>query len=175
MRRFYNPRFLAAAALTALAVAAAPAAAHADSQTLQNVAIATASSDAVLVLDVDGGSTANGAGVIQWYGTFGSNQRWNFVDQGDGTETIVNQNSGKCLTTDGVAGDQLYQFPCVGMASQRWQSHLRTWGNSAAPITNPWSGLRADVEGASRWAGARLIGWYGNGQQNQYFVYYQLW
>jgi hypothetical protein len=174
MRRPRNPRFLAATALTALAAAVAPAAAHAESQSLRNVAIATGSSGATLALDVEGGSTANGAGLIQWYGNFAGNQRWNLIDQGDGTETIVNQNSGKCLTTDGVAGDQLYQFPCVGMPSQRWQSNMGQFGARLSRIYNPWSGLRADVEGASRWAGARIVGWYSNGQDNQGFVYYQL-
>src|SRR5436189_2665007 len=102
-----RPRALAATLLAGLAVAAIPATAGA--QSLQSVAITTGSSGGTLALDVSGGSIDNGAGVIQWVGNFSGHQRWNFVDQGDGTETIVNQNSGKCLTTDGVDGDQLYQ------------------------------------------------------------------
>jgi Ricin-type beta-trefoil lectin domain-like len=172
--RFTRSRALAATLLAGLAVAAVPAAANAESQSLQNVAIATDISDSTLVLDVSGGSTANGAGVIQWYGSFAGNQRWNLVDQGDGTETIVNQNSGKCLTTDGVAGHQLYQFTCVGAPSQKWQSDMqRVFGNVSA-IRNPWSGLDADVNGASKWAGTKIIGWYPSGAVNQHFDYYQL-
>jgi hypothetical protein len=72
-------------------------------------------------LDVAGGSTSDVAGVIQWYESFAGDSRWNLVDQGDGTETIVNQNSGKCLTTVGVPGHQLYQSPCSGSALQKWQ------------------------------------------------------
>jgi Ricin-type beta-trefoil lectin domain-like len=171
-----RPRALAATLLAGLAVAVVPAAAQASSQSLQNVAVATNVSDLVLVLDVAGGSTANGAGVIQWYGSFAGNQRWNVVDQGDGTETIVNQNSGKCLTTDGVAGHQLYQFTCVGSPLQKWQSNMHTLGtpNNVSTIRNPSTGLNVDVNGASRWAGAKIIGWYPSNADNQYFGYYQL-
>src|SRR3954452_19167610 len=97
---FRRPRAIVATALAGLAVAALPAAANA--QSLQDVSIATSASYTSLVLDVSGGSTANGPKVIQWYGQGSGNQRWNFVDQGNGRTAIVNQNSGKCLTTDGV-------------------------------------------------------------------------
>jgi hypothetical protein len=169
-----RPRALAAASLAALAVAAAPAVAGA--QSLQSVAITTHASADTLVLDVSGGSTANGARVIQWYGSFAANQRWNFVDQGDGTQTIVNQKSGKCLTTDGVAGHQLYQFTCVGSPLQKWSGTLdRTQAyEHSKPLTNPYSGLRVDVSGASQWAGAGIIAWYPNDGANQQFTYYQL-
>jgi Ricin-type beta-trefoil lectin domain-like len=167
-------RLLATAGLAAAAVAAVPAAASA--QSLQNVAISTDISGSYLVLDVAGGSTDNGAGVIQWYGSFAGNQRWNLVDQGDGTETIVNQNSGKCLTTDGVAGHQLYQFTCVGSPLQKWQSNMYTLDkpNNVSTIRNPSTGLNVDVNGASQWAGAAIIGWYRSNADNQYFGYYQL-
>ena len=88
--------------------------------------------------------------------------------------TVVSQNSGKCLTTDGVAGDQLYQFSCVGSPLQKWQSDLGNFTQSYGTITNPHTGLKADVNGGSRWAGAKLIGWYPNGGNGQQFGYYQL-
>lgn len=168
-----RPRALAATLLAGLAVAAIPATAGA--QSLQSVAITTHSSAEFLMLDVSGGSTDNGAGVIQWYSHFGANQRWNFVDQGNGTETIVNQNSGKCLTTDGVAGDQLYQFTCVGSPLQKWQGTLNQLARDVDPLTNPYTGLRVDVNGASPWAGASIVGWYPNNGGNQYFSYIQLY
>jgi Ricin-type beta-trefoil lectin domain-like len=173
--RFFSrrPRALAVAALAGLALAAVPAAASA--QSLQNVSIATAASYNSLVLDVVGGSTDNGAKVVQWYGYGGGNQRWNVVDQGDGTETIVNQNSGKCLTTDGVAGRQLYQFTCVGAASQKWRGTLTSVFNPDANVLiNDGTGLVMDVNGASATAGAAIVAWHYNGGRNQYFSYYQL-
>lgn len=42
---------------------------------------------------------------------------------GDGY-TITNKNSGQCLTTDGVAGDAVYQFPCVGAPQQLWYTDI---------------------------------------------------
>jgi hypothetical protein len=170
LRFLRHPRALAATLFAGLAVAATPAIANA--QSLQSVAIATRASGDALVLDVSGGSTANGARVIQWYGSFAANQRWNFVDQGDGTETIVNQNSGKCLTTDGVAGHQLYQFTCAGSPLQKWSGTLDRMQEHG--LTNPYSGLRVDVDGGSRWAGAGIIAWYPHGGDNQQFTYYQL-
>jgi ricin-type beta-trefoil lectin protein len=172
-RFFRRPRTIVATALAGLAVAALPAAAGA--QSLQSVSIATSSSYNSLVLDVSGGSTANGAKVIQWYGHGGGNQRWNFVDQGNGTSAIVNQNSGKCLTTDGVAGHQLYQFTCVGNATQQWQGNLGSVFNpDASLLINAPTGLVMDVSGGSATAGAPVITWHYNGNNNQYFSYYQL-
>src|SRR5690242_15218884 len=141
-----RPRVLAATALAGLAVAAVPAVA--DAQSLQNVSVGTYNSlFRTMVLDVSGGATYNGAPVIQWYATGAGNQRWNLVDQGDGTETVVNQNSGKCLTTDGVAGHQLYQFTCItGAPTQKWQGTLgRSWLDSPGQLRNPASGLVMDV------------------------------
>jgi hypothetical protein len=37
---------------------------------------------------------------------------WNFYPTGDGYYEIWNQNSCICLTTDGIAGYQLYQTGC---------------------------------------------------------------
>jgi hypothetical protein len=171
---FRRARVLAATALAGLAVAVVPAAASA--QSLQNVSIASYSSPyRTLVLDVAGGSTANGAGVVQWYGYGGGNQRWNVVDQGDGTETIVNQNSGKCLTTDGVPGHQLYQFTCIGSPAQKWTGTLgRAWLDGPGQLRNPASGLVMDVNGGSIAAGTAIITWYDNYADNQYFAYWQL-
>jgi hypothetical protein len=166
-------RAFAATALAGVVIAALPAAANADS--VQTVSIATASSYNALVLDVVNGSTANGAKVVQWYGHGGGNQRWNLVDQGNGTQTIVNQNSGKCLTTDGVAGHQLYQFTCVGSPLQIWKGNLGSVFNPDAHILiNASSSLAMDVSGASATAGAPIITWYYNGNNNQYFSCYQL-
>src|SRR5690348_14391875 len=146
------------AALSALAVAVVPSVASA--QSLQNISIGTYNSPyRSLELDVSGGATYNGACVIQWYATGAGNQRWNLVDQGDGTETVVNQNSGKCLTTDGVAGHQLYQFTCVGSPLQKWRGNLPTQPDSTM-LVNTGTGLAMDVNGGSGAAGAAIIAWY---------------
>jgi ricin-type beta-trefoil lectin protein len=170
MCRFY------AVAVAAAALVAAPAAAHA--QSLNSVAIATDASDHFFVLDVSGGSTAPGAEVVQWPGHGGANQRWNFVALPNGNELIVNQKSNMCLTVSGVAGRSLYQWYCNGDPRQEWRGDLeQIFGGSfrdGKALSNPSTGLRADVEGRSGLAGARVVGWYANGGVNQHFGYWQL-
>jgi hypothetical protein len=167
------PTGIAATAATAVLI---PAAANAS---LNSVAVSTQASGHVLVLDVASGSTSPGAGVIQWYGSGGSNQRWNFVDQPDGNVQIVSQKTGMCLTTDGIAGHQLFQWYCNSPSQQEWHGPISgvfdpDFFYKGKNLKNPASGLAIDVEGGSRWAGARIIGWYPNGGDNQRFKYYQL-
>jgi hypothetical protein len=170
-------RRLTAVAATAIAGAAFLVPGAAQAQELRSVAITTDASGDYLALDVAGGSTAPGAGVIQWYGHFGANQRWNVEEMPNGHERIVNQNSGMCLTTDGVAGHALFQWYCNGGSGQEWQGSIMKKFSSTftgGALRNPASGLNVDIEGASPWAGARVIGWYPNGGENQRFHYYQL-
>jgi len=123
-----------------------------------------------LVLDVSGASTYPGAPVIDWYENGGANQDWLFLPEGTGdTYEIVNVNSNMCLTTDGVAGDQVYQEPCTGSTSQLWNTGL--YGSSDYwHIQSAYSGLYLDVSGDSPWAGASIDTWYDNGGENQYFA-----
>jgi hypothetical protein len=163
--------------LTALAVAAvalaAPAAASA--QPLQSVAILTGASYGYFALDVEGGSTESGAKILQWYGNWSGNQRWNLVTRADGKQQIVNQKSGMCLTTNGVPGAKLFQYFCNGSRAQEWQGNLALYPSTAAThLKNPTYNLVADIEGGSGWAGAYLVGWYANGGANQDFEYIQL-
>ena len=122
-----------------------------------------------LMLDVSGASTQAGAPVIDWYANGGANQSWSFVPSG-GTHTyeIVNGNSGQCLTSDGVPGDQVYQFPCVSSPTQQWRTNLATSPNYCM-IQNVASGLYLDVSANSVWPGTAIDTWYYNGNSNQYF------
>jgi hypothetical protein len=81
-----------------------------------------------------------------------------------------------CLTTNGAAGRQLYQWPCNLGVRQEWRGSIPkvTVGDAfhgAAPI-NPWSGLAMDVSGAS--ASAAIIGSYPHCRYNQDSSYWQL-
>lgn len=110
-----------------------------------------------LLLDVSGGSTSPGAPVIDWYANGGANQDWLFLpDGGDNTYEIVNVNSNMCLTTDGVAGDQVTQMPCAGSQIQQWQTSLNPGSVYAYTIKNVYSGLYLDVNGDSPWPGASI-------------------
>jgi len=125
-----------------------------------------------LLLDVSGASTQPGAPVIDWYPNGGANQFWTFSPDGgtNNTYEIINANSGQCLTTDGRAGDQVYQWPCEGGTDQLWQTPLVSPNGSNAPIVSVSSGLVLDVSGDSQWAGAAIDTWYFNAQANQYFA-----
>jgi len=165
-------RLLAVPLVAALALAAAGAvspAAHADTTYSKLMA-----QHSGMVIDVQGGSTERGAPVIQWYDNGGANQHWTLpitraANLGDvATDTVLNQNSGMCLTTDGVAGDQLYQYPCLTTASgepfptQEWEvkrvnANGVTWGSDV--LRNPSSGLVVDVSQSSYRPGAPIIAW----------------
>lgn len=129
----------------------------------------TPDNTAFLVLDVDGASTAIGAGVIDWVGNSGANQSWTFEPVGNDVYEIENNNSGMCLTTDNTAGDQVYQFPCENAATQQWYTQLTAGSASDWTIESESSGLYLDVSGDSPWEGASIDTWYYNGGANQYF------
>ena len=120
-----------------------------------------------LYLDVQGGSTGDGARIVQW-SLSGDNQVFTLQPSGSYFE-LVNRHSGKCVTTDGVAGHQLYQWTCHGTANQLWDTALNPNGH-AYPIQSVASGLYVDVAGGSRAQGAAIDTWYWNGGDNQYFV-----
>ena len=175
-RRRMTRMLAAAAALVAapavlLGLTASPASASTYSAT--NVYLGTESSAQTQFLDVSGASQSWGAQVVQWYLNGGANQKWNIQNLSDGNKEIVNANSGQCLTTDGVAGHGVYQFPCVGAKSQEWNTDLVVGNIKDYTITSALSGLYLDVNSGSRWAGAVIDTWYGNGANNQKFVGYQ--
>jgi hypothetical protein len=124
-----------------------------------------------LALDVQGGSLANEAAVIQWGVNGGRNQEWRFVAVGNAYE-IVNYNSGKCLTVQGnvaTAGARLVQYGCAGASNQLWWVMIGSIGDVS--IQSVLSGLYVDVPGGSVTWGTQLIQWYGSsgGSLNQAF------
>jgi hypothetical protein len=158
---------LAASALAAGLTVGAGQAAHADSSFTVHL---TPNNTLGLLLDVNGASTAPGAGVIDWYANGGANQVWTFIPFGNSTYEIQNAGSGLCLTTDGVAGDGVYQLQCVGGDQQKWITGLTPSAVGAYPIRSVSSGLFLDVSGNTAWPGAAIDTWYWNGQNNQYFA-----
>jgi hypothetical protein len=129
-----------------------------------------------LHLDVSGGSTSAGGRIIQWYANAADNQQFKYPSDNGQTSLILNKKSQMCITTDGVAGHQLFQMPCGGSWAkyQLWTVHTYTpwfdFTNTYGWFTNTASGLVIDVEGASHAAGARIIGWHGNGGLNQSWI-----
>ena len=108
-----------------------------------------------------GGSTADGADVIQWSCNGGSEQQWKWTDG-----QLVNWKSGKCLSVAGggstANGADIIQWSCNGNPEQQWTYH---------PHTSEWSngnGKYLSVSGSgSTVAGAQIIQWSATGGAEQ--------
>ena len=128
-------------------------------------------------MDVAGGSQDAGGGVIQYTLDFGTNQDWYVLPTDSGYAELVNRNSGQCLTDiNGATGPApLVQFPCVGNTSQQW--YLGVYPGNAnltrqtRVMTNRFSSLVAEVEGASVWPNARVEQYPYNGGSNQTWTF----
>ena len=119
-------------------------------------------------LDVSGGSTNDGASVIQWPYFGGPNQQWQIVDVGGGYYKIVNRNSGKGLDVSGGStndGASVIQWPYFGGPNQQWQ--VVDVGGGYYKIVNRNSGKALDVSGASIADGGAVIQWPYSGGNNQ--------
>jgi hypothetical protein len=154
-----------AAAAAMGVVALSPGAAHADA--LYTFRLSPASNP-FLFVEVAGASTASLATVDQWPYNGGSNQVWVFNSVSGGYQ-VMNAKSGKCLWTDGRAGDQLRQAPCDGNQWEVWASSSSD-GNITSSFHNPASGLYMDVYGSSSAQGGSIDGWPQNGGNNQKFI-----
>lgn len=124
------------------------------------------------VADVFQLSTEDGADVVQWAANGQTNQRWRFRDVGDGTFTVVNVHSGKCLdvyggtgaTADGV---RVAQWTCNGQTNQRWR--VQDAGGGYVRLVAQHSGKCLDVTGAATTDGAKLVQWTcGTGANQQW-------
>ena len=163
---------LAASALAMTAGLGALAASPASADTSTYDSLSSASS--LYSLDVAGASTSIGASIDVWYANGNANQDFTYPSANGQVAQIENQNSQMCVTTDGVAGDTLYQFPCVGAASQQWEAETWTawWSPGSTQVTylNPASGLVMEIYGDSYSPGASVDAWYPNGGLNQSWI-----
>lgn len=168
-------RLLVVAAVGIGAVGAAAGAAQADTGyaiSWSGQHLITASYDLLNVAVADG-STSAGGRVIQWPADGGSEQAWYFgtitlngVYQGT---VIANANSGMCLNTDGVAGDELTQQPCYyGDNYELFDVHGSLGGYDS--FSNVATGLYMDVNGYSWNEGDGIDLWYQNDAPNQTFA-----
>ncbi|TFF35660.1 RICIN domain-containing protein [Mucilaginibacter psychrotolerans] len=119
-------------------------------------------------LDVNGSSTVDGAGIIQWPQNGGSNQQWIITDNGGGYYKIANRNSSKALDVDmssTIAGAGIVQWPWNGGNNQQWQ--LTAVSPGVYKVINKNSGFALDDNGASTTSGAGIIQWNANAGTNQ--------
>ncbi|WP_218779438.1 RICIN domain-containing protein [Streptomyces sp. NRRL B-24572] len=73
-----------------------------------------------LCADVNGGSTAPGATIIQWSCSGNANQRWNVKKLADGTHTLTSVSSGLVVTAPTGKNSPVTQQQDTGSALQHW-------------------------------------------------------
>jgi hypothetical protein len=121
-----------------------------------------------LALDVNGGSTVNGAGIIQWPQNGGNNQQWQITNNGGGYYKVTNRNSSLALDVNGSStanGAGIIQWTWNGGNNQQWQ--LTATSDGIYKAINRNSSLALDVNGASVANGAGIIQWPWNSGNNQ--------
>ncbi|MDX3386226.1 glycoside hydrolase N-terminal domain-containing protein [Streptomyces niveiscabiei] len=105
--------------------------------------------------DISGASTAAGALLIQWPATSGPNQRFDFLDSGDGYHRVRARHSGMVIQAMSPSGGaEITQQPDTGAASQQWR--VVDQGGGVIGLVNRQSGLALDVWNASTADGARI-------------------
>ncbi|WP_208921717.1 family 43 glycosylhydrolase [Streptomyces capitiformicae] len=119
-------------------------------------------------IDVQSGSTADGAPIIQWSPKpLAANQHWFFRSTGDGYYSLVSRNTGKCLDVSRAStadGGNVIQWPCKGTANQQWS--VVTVDNYVQLVARH-SGKCLEVRSASTADGAAIIQWTCKGSTNQ--------
>ncbi|MCD9880838.1 RICIN domain-containing protein [Streptomyces guryensis] len=119
------------------------------------------------VLDVADASTADGAGLIQWPWTGGTNQQWTLLPNTDGSFRLRNIKSGKVLQSpDSTQGATLTQGSDIGDDTQGWKLVPSTTSGYYR-LVNVHTGWCADISGASTANRASVIQWPVTGGANQ--------
>lgn len=122
-----------------------------------------------LDVDVNAGSTDNGAIVIQWPPGGNSNQAWNFIPTSDGYYQIKNAFSGLDLNVTGAShdgGTLIVQWPFGLDGNDQWLPARQADGSYT--FANRHSGLLLDNPGGST-QGAQLDQAPASGAANQKF------
>ncbi len=126
-------------------------------------------------LDVNGSSTSDGAGIIQWSFWGGNNQQWQIIDNGSGYYRIINRNSGKALDVNAGSiadGANIIQWSYSGGNNQQWQ--IIDNGGGYRRVINRNSGKALDVNGQATADGANIVQWSWWGGNNQQWQIQQL-
>lgn len=124
-------------------------------------------------LGVANGSQYAGTRVIQWYIDSTAEQKWYFdqvYDAESGFEGYLlrNENSGQCMSTDGRAGDTVFQEACnPALLTERFWRYGSTGVNNW--FENRYTGDYLDVSGYGYGAGTNIDLWPSNNSGNQTF------
>ena len=124
------------------------------------------------VLDVYGGSSADGANVQIWQNNDTGAQKWNFSRNGDGSYTIVNAASGKALDVKDAAassGTNIQQWSRNGSAAQRWYIEYVSSGFRLSSALN--AAFVIDVSGGNAANGTNVALYASNDSKAQRFTF----
>ncbi|MEV4827821.1 glycosyl hydrolase family 95 catalytic domain-containing protein [Micromonospora sp. CA-248260] len=112
------------------------------------------------VIDVNGGSTADGARIIQWTWTGATNQQWTLEPNPDGSYRLRSVSSGKVLHSAGgsAQGAALTQSTDTSSDNQWWKL-VPASTSGYHRLVNVRNGWCADVSGASTADGGSVIQW----------------
>lgn len=120
-------------------------------------------------LNVDSGSFADGAQVMQWGCQGGNDELWTLRPYQDAYQVVV-KHSGKCLNVSGAStadGGQVIQWPCVGANNELWYARPR---GDYFQLVAKHSGKCLNVYGGWKNNGANLIQWPCVGADNELFT-----
>jgi uncharacterized repeat protein (TIGR02543 family) len=124
-----------------------------------------------LLVDIKGGSTANGTAAILWTATGGANQKFKFTyNSATGYYSIANIGSGKVLDVNGAntaAGTAVVQWAASSALNQQWA--LAPDGKGNFVIYSAHSGRVLDAKGGAQKNGTFVI-WDYNGGSNQKWI-----
>jgi len=121
-------------------------------------------------LDVYGGSSADGANIVQWSCHSGNNQRWALTLLNDGYYEVKSVLSGKCMEVAGAStsnGTGVNQSTCTRANNQRWKFEVLTGGGNR--VTAKHSGKVLDVTPDANLNGQKLRQWDWVNATNQRF------
>lgn len=124
------------------------------------------------VLDVSGGSSADGANVLIWQNNDTGAQKWNFSRNVDGSYTIVNAASGKALDVKDAAassGTNIQQWSRNGSAAQRWYIEYVSGGFRLSSALN--TAFVIDVSGGNAANGTNVALYASNDSKAQRFTF----
>lgn len=120
-----------------------------------------------MYMDIYGGSISDGAKIIQYPGSGGTNQQFKFAHLGNGVYSITSVSSGKSIDIKGADvnnGDTTLQWGWNGGNNQKFT--VLSSGDGYYKIKAVHSGRIFDVAGGNMASGTNVVQWDDNNQTN---------
>jgi aryl-phospho-beta-D-glucosidase BglC (GH1 family) len=154
-------------ATVAVTLTAVPVATEAEAATIDTSAsYVLASRHSGKAIDVNGGSTSDGAAIVQWTRSDAANQQFQFVDAGGGYYQLRARHSGKVIDVSSTAnGADVVQRTAGSATSQQFR--VVDTDSGYVKLINRSSGKALDLWGWSTANGGRISQYTDSGGANQ--------